>query len=293
LLYNDEHPHIKQKSIILADECQDLFPTRSKGAVPEFLKFFEKHRHTGTDFFLITQKIRQIDIHLRGLIGDHYDYSRALGQNFVKYRYLPRVIEGDDEKSAEIQKGNKKYPKEIFGLYKSAVIHTHKKKLPLKIVLGAPLMLLFILMMIYFLYSVLFSESTGDVAPSSSSQSSESSDSKEKNIPQKSSPTSYDGGEKMPDLKVNIKFLSDLFIVGEVEMGKNLIAFFEQDLKNGSIRSYNFDTLNLMGFNIRRVGPFLYSSNFGLIGPRPTFDDPSITNVYAGMNDDSDSSKHK
>jgi len=156
LIYDNNHSVIEQKSIIFIDECQDIYPVRNKGAVPSFLKFFEKHRHTGCDFFLVTQKIRQIDIHLRELVGEHSSYERIFSRNAVKIKTLNKIIDEKSFDSAEIETNVKKYPKELFGLYKSAVLHTHKKKLPVKIVYGVPLILLFIFLMIYWGYSILF-----------------------------------------------------------------------------------------------------------------------------------------
>lgn len=156
-LYDDQHPKIKHGSIILVDECQDIYPTRSKGSVPDFLKFFEKHRHTGCDFILVTQKIRQVDIHLRSLVGEHRDFKRIMGRDVVRIKTLPRVMEGKDEESLEIVTSQKKYPKHLFGLYKSAQIHTHKKKLP-KVVYLIPVFIGFISFLLWFTFDTLMAD---------------------------------------------------------------------------------------------------------------------------------------
>ncbi|MDR9499799.1 MAG: zonular occludens toxin domain-containing protein [Hydrogenovibrio sp.] len=158
-LYEDQHPTIPHGSIILVDECQDLYPTRSRGDVPEHLKFFEKHRHTGCDFILVTQKIRQVDIHLRSLVGEHSDFKRVMGRDLVRVKTLPRVMEGKDEESDEIQTSQKKYPKKYFDLYKSASVHTHKKKLPKKLLL-LPITVSLVAGLIYFAVQTL-TNSTG------------------------------------------------------------------------------------------------------------------------------------
>lgn len=157
-LYDNQHPTIEQGSIILADECQDLYPTRSKGEVPPFLKFFEKHRHTGCDFWLITQKPRQLDIHVRELTGEHYHFQRVLGRDASRVKFLNRLIDDKSENSPEIQTQVRKFPKQLFGLYKSAVLHTHKRKLPWKLTVGLPLIALFLAAMIFVVYHILFSK---------------------------------------------------------------------------------------------------------------------------------------
>lgn len=154
-LYDCDHP-VDHGSIVFIDEAQDYYPTRQKAAVPEHLKFFEKHRHTGVDFVIVTQKIRQIDIHLRSLVGEHQDFKRIMGRDAVRVKKLNRVMEGDDEKTAEILTSTKKYPKKYFGIYRSTTLDTHKKKLP-KILLLFPVILLFIVGMVFWLYSSLFS----------------------------------------------------------------------------------------------------------------------------------------
>lgn len=153
-LYDSDHP-VEHGSIVLIDECQDFYPTRQKAAVPEFLKFFEKHRHTGVDFVIVTQKIRQIDIHLRSLVGEHQDFKRIMGRDAVRVKKLNRCMEGEDLKSSEILTSTKRYPKNLFGLYKSSNLHTHKKKLP-KVLLLFPVAIVFILVMLYILYDSLF-----------------------------------------------------------------------------------------------------------------------------------------
>jgi len=172
LLYGDEHPVIKHGSIILVDECQDLYPTRNKGDVPEFLKFFEKHRHTGCDFWLITQKPRQIDIHLRELTGEHYHFQRVLGREASRVKYLNRLIDSKSENSLEIQTQVRKFPKELYGLYKSAVLHTHKRKLPWKLKVGLPLLFLFLAAMVFVVYHTLFEKNKNKTETSSTINSS-------------------------------------------------------------------------------------------------------------------------
>lgn len=153
-LYDDKHPKIPQGAIVLVDECQDLYPTRHKGDVPHHLKFFEKHRHTGSDFVLITQKLRQVDIHLRSLVGEHLDLKRPFGMQKIVVKRLDRIQEGKDETSPEIVTSRRSYPKKIYGLYKSAVQHTHKRKIP-AIAYAIPLLIAMIAGLIWYVFTIL------------------------------------------------------------------------------------------------------------------------------------------
>ena len=144
-LYDDNHPILKPESIIVIDECQDIYRTRTRGDVPEYILFFEKHRHTGCDFYAITQATRQVDIAFRELVNEHRDLKRVMGRDAVRIKTLHKTIE-DKHKDLfdQIQTSTRKYPKHLYGLYRSTAKVTHKKKLPKKITIGLPLLLLFI-----------------------------------------------------------------------------------------------------------------------------------------------------
>lgn len=247
LLYQDKHPAIKQQSIVVVDECQDVYPMRAKGQVPEFLKFFEKHRHTGVDFYLVTQKIRQVDVHLRELVNQHDDYKRVMGRDIVRIKSLPRVIDGKDEESPELQTSQKPYPKKLFGLYKSAVKHTHKRKLPKKVVFGIPLVLGFVFLMIYILYSILFSDSQDADRPVQNQI------------------------EEFSQNSVMSKFDSALYVVSEIQYGQSIRADFVQFLDDDKTEfiKFSLDDLIVLGYEIHRVREFLYTVNGSIVTKLP------------------------
>lgn len=123
-------------SVIVMDECQDVFPIRSgKQGVPEKCSKFERLRHSGHNVVLITQKPRQIDIHVRELVGCHIHLQRMMGTNRAVTFTWPKVCEAvDDERErAKAEKGIFEYPKQSFNLYKSAEVHTIKRRIPLPI----------------------------------------------------------------------------------------------------------------------------------------------------------------
>lgn len=149
-----ELPH---GAVIVIDECQDIFPTRSgKEQVPEKCKRFEVHRHQGHDIVLITQKPRQLDIHVRQLVGEHIHIERKLGaQKAITYTW-PKVCEDvdDTQQRSLSEKGFFNYPKEAFSLYKSAEVHTVKRHIPWPI-LAIPVAIAVVVFLVWRAYSVL------------------------------------------------------------------------------------------------------------------------------------------
>lgn len=122
-------------SVVIFDECQDLFPvnTTRKGAAPEYLSHFTKHRHLGIDVVLITQEPRNIDSFVRRLIGVHRHHSRHFGTSRIKiYEWQNRCCENvhdyHEKKDATLEQTA--LPKKYYGVYYSAEVHTHKARIP-------------------------------------------------------------------------------------------------------------------------------------------------------------------
>jgi zona occludens toxin len=119
-------------SIIVIDEAQRIFPRRpASGVVPDKVKEFETHRHKGFDIYLITQTPNNIDAHLKGLVNNHIHIARKFGFHrayVYTWQGLANVTQKSSFSSADCV--NWTYPKEVFGYYKSAEIHTHKAHIP-------------------------------------------------------------------------------------------------------------------------------------------------------------------
>lgn len=132
-------------SIIIADEAQSVFPQRGpKAEIPLHIAGLNTHRHLGIDFYIITQHARMLDVAVRRLIGRHFHYDRRFGSNTVN-RYMFNTVE-EDPKNLFKEKGTIResvtLDKEIFDLYDSAEVHTHKRKYPLKIIAAVVFFLL-------------------------------------------------------------------------------------------------------------------------------------------------------
>lgn len=116
-----------QHSVIMVDESQRIFRPRSSGSkVPHEVAAFETHRHTGVDFWLITQHPNLIDANIRRLIGRHIHIRQtALGRFLYEW---PECGDPDTKTSRDIA-SSRRYqpPKKTFDLYKSAEAHTKQK----------------------------------------------------------------------------------------------------------------------------------------------------------------------
>lgn len=126
-------------SIIVIDECQDVFPKKPNGAtLPAHYSELAKHRHKGFDIFLITQHPTLIDNFVRQLVGQHYHSVRKFGMarstiyEWSAANALPQSA--SSQKSAISHKFA--YPKEAYTWYKSAEVHTVKRAIPMKIILA-------------------------------------------------------------------------------------------------------------------------------------------------------------
>lgn len=127
-------------SIILIDECQEIFPKKPNGAqLPDYYEELAKHRHKGFDIFLITQHPTLIDNFVRRLVGQHFHSVRKFGlQRATIYEWSavsPSPENPSSQKNAVALKWS--FPKEVFGWYKSAEVHTVKRSIPAKLVIAA------------------------------------------------------------------------------------------------------------------------------------------------------------
>jgi zona occludens toxin len=126
-------------SIIVIDECQDVFPGMANGAKrPDFYSALAKHRHSGFDIFLITQDPSLVDNFVRKLVDRHlhsvrkFGFQRATVYEWSGVQQAPRSVASI--KSAIVKDWS--YPKEVFGYYKSAEVHTVVRRVPAKLVMA-------------------------------------------------------------------------------------------------------------------------------------------------------------
>lgn len=131
-------------AIIVVDECQRIFRPRPSGSkVPDYVAELETHRKRGLDFILITQHPRLIDVHLRGLIEHHTHLGKT---NLGLRRKMEWGTGGakDPESRANIREALTsvyRLDKSVYGLYKSAEVHTKIRTGKSKLLMLFPLTL--------------------------------------------------------------------------------------------------------------------------------------------------------
>jgi len=119
-------------AIIIIDEAQKVFrPAASGAGVPEFIAKLETHRHGGIDIVLITQMPMLIHKNVRMLTGRHNHIVRFFGANNATVHEWPECRDNPKQRK-DSQSSRWFYPKEVYGYYKSAEVHTVKRSIPLK-----------------------------------------------------------------------------------------------------------------------------------------------------------------
>ncbi len=124
-------------SICIMDECQNEFPLRRSGSeVPDYINAIAQHRRRrGFDFWLICPHPSLLDVFVRRLIDKpswHRHLKRAFGADVVSVLQFG----SPDMKCEEPGAGSRgevsmrPYPKDVYGWYRSASLHTGKKKIP-------------------------------------------------------------------------------------------------------------------------------------------------------------------
>ena len=125
-------------AVVVIDEAQGIFPLRKVGAgVPVKCSKFETHRHDGFDVVLITQDATLLDVHIRKLAGKHFHCKRLFGsQSSTIFEYNKWEVKPEDRNTIgkAISKEVWGFDKSIYPYYKSAEVHTVKRKLPFKLV---------------------------------------------------------------------------------------------------------------------------------------------------------------
>lgn len=124
---------LPEGSCIYLDECQRVFPVRNPASrVPVHVSEFETHRHKGYDVFLITQGPRLIDRHIHDLVDRHVHLYRAFGlARSTRYEWNGINTSPDPEQGKDnASKANFSFPAKYFSFYKSASVHTVKKRIP-------------------------------------------------------------------------------------------------------------------------------------------------------------------
>lgn len=114
-------------AIVVIDEAQRVYRPRAAGSkVPDHVAAFETHRHTGVDFWLLTQKPMLIDANIRELCGRHIHIRPTiLGRYLYEWPEFADVKSKSDRDLASKRRFSP--PKRAFNQYKSSVLHVKHK----------------------------------------------------------------------------------------------------------------------------------------------------------------------
>lgn len=129
--WEDMHVWLKWKenigSVVIYDEVQYLFPTRSNGSkMPENVAFLNVHGHYGIDMILITQSPKIIDINLREVVNKHIHIAANKMGGLTRLEWN-EVATNPTAQSRNALSSSHKIRQEVFNYYKSAEVHTNHK----------------------------------------------------------------------------------------------------------------------------------------------------------------------
>lgn len=152
-------------SVLVWDECQSIFPTRSTNSrAPDHVVAFTTHRKTGIDCILITQRPKQMDSMLQGLVNEHRHIRRIWGMSrAVIYTWDQCSLNMSNYREATRKVWQ--YPKKAFTLYTSATAHTAQISRPPLLLYLIPLLLVAAVVTGYFAYSRISAKTSGIASP--------------------------------------------------------------------------------------------------------------------------------
>jgi len=157
--------------VIIIDEVQKIWRKRgTSSAIPFEVQELETHRHLGIDIFMTSQNPMQIDHEVRSLIQMHWHYDRVANLNTGRrYEFERCIADPYKDRHLAIQTSRYNIDKKYFGLYKSAEVHTHGRRIPKKLYLVVSLLFICSVFIWYALDTVLFSRTERVEEMSSSS----------------------------------------------------------------------------------------------------------------------------
>lgn len=134
---------VPPNSIVVIDEAQKTFRNRSLGSQPpQFVTDLETHRHLGIDIVMITQHPSLIDPAVRRLAGRHRHLVRIWGMEASTVHRWDSVKDNCDKSRNDSEKTKWVFDKSLYGVYKSAEVHTMKRSIPGRVKLVAVLVVL-------------------------------------------------------------------------------------------------------------------------------------------------------
>lgn len=126
-------------SICVMDECQNEFPAKIQGELPDYINAVAQYRRKrGFDFWMITPHPSLINVNIRRLIEApswHRHFKRTFGADMVselRFNFAETACEKPGAGARGVV-SMRAFPKEVYDWYESASLHTGKKKVPWRV----------------------------------------------------------------------------------------------------------------------------------------------------------------
>ena len=143
-------------SIVIVDECHKVFPVRQRGSVVPFhVEELAEHRGKySVDLWLVTQHPTMIDTFVRKLCERHFHVVRAFGTLNIRVYEHPSGVQDYPEKAKKkdgVVLHQTRINKAAYGWYKSAEVHTVKRRIPMRfwVMIGAFLAVPLVFWLVY------------------------------------------------------------------------------------------------------------------------------------------------
>ena len=157
-------------SICVMDECQNEFPAKIQGELPDYINAVAQFRRKrGFDFWMITPHPSMINLNIRRLVESpswHRHFKRTAGAAMVselKFNYVEMKCEQPGSGARGVV-SMRAYPKDVYDWYESASMHTGKVRIPKQVWMLAACALL-VPTMGYFAYTKLMTNVTKGAKP--------------------------------------------------------------------------------------------------------------------------------
>jgi len=141
-------------AVIVIDEAHKVFPVRPQGSkVPEHVEAIAELRHQGHNLVLITQHPMELDSAIRRRVGRHLHAVRRFGMQACAVFEWARCVENCDKTRKDAIRHEWAFNTRAFSWYKSAEIHTIKRKIPKKVFFLA-LVPVALIVAVWYVYSI-------------------------------------------------------------------------------------------------------------------------------------------
>lgn len=127
---------LPEGSVLFVDECHNVFPKRAAGKpVPAHVALLAEIRHKGIRVILLTQDFRDVDEFIVRRVGCHLHVANKTGHEFARVHETKTLVANPAARGAFNMSEHHtwRYPKHLYGSYKSSTLHLRSKKWPFKI----------------------------------------------------------------------------------------------------------------------------------------------------------------